>query len=326
MAYLHPDQDGVKERIEQLSGRKVYSPVELVTDTSNYMNVYRGQVLLLNGREFYILGDVAEPRFGMQDQPKYWVKRVVDLETGHVRLIKLVFHEEFTAHIGPIRIPCFRSPEKEARVLDLAKGDDRYMQGVSALDERGNVVRIIDWVYGKTLYETIMGLDMSHETYFHTVFPDILRRLVDVTLPAIQNLHNYSLCHGDIRNDHIIIEEGTGLYRWIDFDLTQRFSDYDEWSIGNVLQFCTGKGMVTFHQVVESEKFPDRVAAKLDENDGSAFLKYRIMNLKKLYPYVPQRLNDVLMHFAKGTHLYYDRVDQMISELQEVLSVDFPNG
>lgn len=322
MKILHPNQEDIKERILQLSGMKVYGKVEIVDNTENYMNIYRGQILKLADREFFIMGDVAEPRFGMQDQPKYWVKRTVDMDTGEIKLIKLVFHEEFTAHIGPIRIPCFRSPEKEGRVLEVTRGDERFMTGTTIMDSAGNPVRVIDWIYGDNIYTRIMNLEIGHEEYFHSMCPDILRNLIGM-IDAIQFLHNYGLCHGDIRNDHIYIDSDLGCYRWIDFDLTQNFGDYDLWSLGNVIQFVTGKGKISFHEVKESNKFSEKIKNSLNAADGAAFLKYRIMNLRKVYGYIPEKLNEILMRFALGTKTFYDTATQMKNDLAEVLDRDF---
>ncbi len=322
----HPNQTEIKERIRDLVGRHYvpYGTVQVVEDTTSIMNIYRGQILRLGDGEYFILGDIHEPRFGMQDQPKYWVKKVADLSDGTVRIIKLVFHEEFVAHMGPIRIRCFRSPEKEARVLELATGNPRFMQGRAFIDPAGNNVRLIDFINGDTLYDTLMNLEMEHEDYFHTRFPGILAQLCDC-MDAIALLHAHGLCHGDIRNDHIIIEDGTELFRWIDFDLTQRFSDYDVWSLGNLLQFCAGKGIRTFHEVESGDIYPDSVRQSLSSDDAMGFYKYRIMNLRKLFGYIPKRFNDILMRFAVNTTTFYDRVDQLSSDVREVLEADFPD-
>ncbi|RJO66126.1 MAG: hypothetical protein C4523_13680 [Myxococcales bacterium] len=322
-ALIHPNQADVKTRIEQFAGQKVYGQIELVEDTTQIMNIYRGQVMRLDMNEYYVLGDVHEPRFGMQDTPKFWVKKAIDLDSGETKIIKLVFHEEFVAHIGALHIRCFRSPEKEARVLDLTRDDDRFMHGYSVLDPKRNVVRVIDFIYGKTLYEWIMDLEMPHEEYFHTLFPIILRELC-TCMKAIQVLHEHGLCHGDIRNDHIIIEQGTKLFRWIDFDLTQDYSDYDVWSFSNILWFCAGMGMTTFHEVANSSAFPDSAKLRLSEDDASAFYRYRILNLKKLYGYIPEALNAILMRFATNSTHFYDRMDQMVADVEEAMAKHFP--
>jgi hypothetical protein len=46
-----------------------------------------------------VVADMREGRFGIDDQPKYWVKKAVELETGELRILKLVFHEEFTTRM-----------------------------------------------------------------------------------------------------------------------------------------------------------------------------------------------------------------------------------
>ena len=313
------EREKLIEKITRATGKKPYGRVELTDDTSIMMNVYRGQVLRLEGREFYILGDVMEPRFGLDDQPKYWVKRAFDLADGSTKILKLVFYEEFTAHVGPIRIRCFRSPQKESRVLDLVRGDPRFMQGLTLEDAYENEVRVIDFIFGKTMYDHIFDLEMDHESYFHTQMPVMLQNFVGC-MEAIDKLHGFDVCHGDIRNDHIIIDRDTGMFRWIDFDLSQHFPDYDVWSLGNLLAFIIGMGMRSFHEVEESDDYSPQVKASLSSSDASSFFHYRIMNLGKLFPYLPKKLNDMLMRFAVNSKIYYETVTQLVDDLSDALA------
>jgi serine/threonine protein kinase len=254
----------------------------------------------------------------MSDEPKYWVKKAVDLETGAAQIIKLVYKEEFTVRVGPLKIRCYRHPRKESQVLELVRGYPHFMQGRALFDICGNEVRAIDYIRGESIFNLILEMSLSHEEYFYTVLPRILRNLKECFL-AIQFLHDHKLCHGDIRNDHIIVEHGTGTYRWIDFDLTQDFSDFDIWSIGNVMQFCVGMGMRTFREVLQSPDFPDAVKHRLCTDDASAFYEHRIMNLQKLFPYIPDRLNDILLHFAVNTTRFYESAAQIVADVGEAL-------
>jgi len=99
-------------------------------DTTEFMNIAYGDVIALDGRHFVIIRDEAERRFGMED-PKFWVKRCRDLETGEFFILKLVFHARFEQNVGPVTIQYYRSPEKESRILDLVRDDLRFMQGVT---------------------------------------------------------------------------------------------------------------------------------------------------------------------------------------------------
>ncbi len=312
-------------RIAALTGWAPPRPVRVTADTSDAMNIARGQVLSLGGRRYVVLGHAYESRFGIQDQPKYWVLRALDLESGAAKIIKTVFHEEFIARIGPLRVRCYRSPEKESRVLALVRGDARFMQGETVRDAGGDLVRVIDHIPGPTIYEHVIAQRLPHAEYFHTEVPRLLRGLLD-SMAAIQGLHDHALCHGDIRNDHLIIERGSGRLRWIDFDLTQDFSDFDIWSIGNVLAFIIGQGIQSFHQVMQSAAFPDAVKACLTPADGSAFYEYRVMNLAKLFPYIPARLGAVLRRFTAGTETYYSRMDQVRADVAEALACGFPGA
>jgi hypothetical protein len=190
------------------------------------------------------------------------------------------------------------------------------MQGRTCRDTRGNLVRVIDFIKGVDLFNYLHSLSLHHEEYIETIFPEILAKTMGC-LGAIQFLHEAGLCHGDIRNDHIFIENETGRFRWIDFDLTQDFPDFDVWSIGNILHCIVGKGFVKFRDVLkERPELRDR----LTEEDASAFFPYRIMNLRKVYPYLPEKLNDVLVNFSVGAPANYDRVEQVLDDLGDCAS------
>ncbi len=319
------DLDQIAGRIKELTGWPRVGPVEIVTDTTEWMDIFRGQVLRLGGRLFLVKGNARETRFGIKDQPKYWVFNTVELETGDRKIIKTVFYEEFRVRIALFKIRCYRSPRKESQVLEFVKDDPRFMQGYTALDEKGNHVRIIDFIRGATFLDYIGSINKSHEQFFAEDLPGILWKLKDC-IEAIALLHEHGTCHGDIRNDHIIIEPSTGRYRWIDFDLTQEVSDFDVWSIGNILSYAVAMGIQSFHKVLKDERIPKRVRESLTADDASAFYEYRIMNLKKLFPYIPPKLSDLLLHFTRRPKAFYTSLSQFVDEYHEMLDTEFPRG
>ncbi len=311
------------EQVKKVIGKKLYSKVSLIKDTTSQINIYRGHVVELEDRRFFVLGDVTEKRFGLDDQPKYWVKKTKELSDGKTRLLKLVFFEEFMAHVGPIRIRCFRSPSKESKVLEIVRGDMRFMQGVTLRDDVGNKVKVIDFIHGPTLYDYIFDINMDHEEYFHTSLPGLLKKLIP-SMEAIKFLHEKNVCHGDIRNDHIFIDRDSGDFRWIDFDLSQHFPDYDVWSFGNILAFLIGKGMLSFHEVNESDDFDPKIISSLRSADAAAFYHYRIMNLGKVYKYIPEKLNNILMRFSAETKMFYESMGDLIEDFGDAV-MDLPS-
>jgi serine/threonine protein kinase len=317
------NRNEISDRISELTGWLTTDKFTIHTDTSDWMRITRGDVLLLEDKYFVVRGNKYETRFGIGEQPKYWVFDVIDLATGDEKIIKMVFHEEFNVRIGVFKIKCFRSPEKEARVLELTLGDKRFMQGYTAKDDKGNLIRIIDFIKGETLLANIHENPKSHEEYFYKDLPGILHKLTE-SLQAIHLLHSNHVCHGDIRNDHIIIERNTGIYRWIDFDLNQHVSDFDTWSIGNILNYAVGKGIVSFSGVMKSSRFSEQVKQSLTPDDSGAFYEYRVMNLKKLFPYIPESLNDILLHFTVKPKVYYTSMTQLLREYREMLKTEFP--
>ena len=231
--------------------------------------------------------------------------------------MKLVFHERFQATVGGIVFDCYRSPQKEARILDLTRGHPRFMQGFSVRDTSDNIIRVLEFIKGKTLADTVLTLGDSHEDYFHNHLPYIVDEFIDL-VEAIQFLHHHREKHGDIRRDHIIRDSATGLARWIDFDFnylhTENMFGYDLFGLGNILVYLVGRGDVTV-QKLQQESSP--ALARLNAHDFNIIFNNRVVNLQKVFPYVPAALSFVLRHFSVGANIYYDASEQFLHDLRE---------
>ncbi len=295
----------------------------IFTDTTNFFTIDYGDIVHVEDRRFLIKGHEREERFGL-DEPKFWVKKAVDLDTGERKIIKLSFFESFETTIGKVRIPCFRHPEKEGAVLQLVGNHPHFMHGCAYHDEKGNNVRVLDIVYGKNFYLHVNAISMEHKQYFKQLLPGILGKLLTL-FESLRLLHENGFKHGDIRNDHIIIEEGTGNYVWIDFDydfdsVENPFS-LDLMGLGNILTYAIGKG---FHNLQEKDAvtgnpiYKDLLPVVVPE-DFSIVHQWRFMNLKKLFPYIPASLNDILAHFTLGSDIFYESVDEIVDDLRTCL-------
>ncbi len=289
-------------------------PLVVWRDTCNYMAIERDHVVVLEGIPFLIRGNEHEGRFGLDEQPKFWVKRAVDLNDGHVYILKLVIEESFKVTVGSLEVLCARNAEKESKVLALVRGDSRFMQGRTLRDSLNNPVRVIDFIRGNDLITQLNSLRVSHEEYCRTALPGVLSQLTH-SLAGLTLLHQAELCHGDIRNDHLLVERDTNCFKWIDFDLDQGFVDFDLWSVGNILHFVVARGFMTFREAIGT--WPGLV---LTRDDASVFFPHRVMNLGKVYPYLPERLNRVLLRFSFGACVRYDRMTQITDDLKESLS------
>jgi serine/threonine protein kinase len=278
-------------------------------------------VVILDGVPYLIRHNAKELRFGLDDEEKFWVKRAIDLESGGRKIIKLVFYEKFTAIVGDIHFECFRSPRKEARILELVKGHKNFMHGKAVSDEKGNLIRVLDYIRGKSLHRIIGSFEMDHETYVYEKLPGILEQYVEC-IRAIGFLHEQGEKHGDIRRDHILVDTETGCFRWIDFDYNYRHREniygYDLFGLGNILVFLVGKGDVL---VRDLEKGGNPAFPRLDLGDVNIVFHNRVVNLQKVYPYIPNALNRVLMHFSRNAKWFYERTDQLLEDLSAV-SVD----
>jgi len=311
-----PTPEALKERIARWFPSFEQSPPPVVhTDATDFFRIGYGDVLMLNGTPYLIRQNAKEGRFGLDDEEKFWVKRSVDLDSGERKIIKLVFYERFTSHVGGIAFQCFRSPKKEARILALVRGHSHFMQGFSAEDAAGNPLRVVDIIVGPTLPTMVNKIQGDHETYFHEHFPNILDHFIR-SVEAIRFLHAHGEKHGDVRRDHIFVDRDTGAYRWIDFDFNyahrENIYGYDLFGLGNILIYLAGRGDLLIQDLIR-EKHPS--LDSLVEEDRNIVFHNRMANLKKIYPYLPEALNRILLHFSKGANWFYEHTNQLLEDL-----------
>lgn len=292
------------------------------TDTTDFTSLDYGDVIHVEDRYFLITSFTKEGRFGVDDQIKPWVPKVEDLATGTPYIVKLVFHETFDMRFGPYTIPCYRSPEKEARILELVHGRPNFMQGVSLLDECGNLIRVINPVGGIRLDKAIHQSQTSHHEYFFNELPGILARFLE-SLLSIGFLHENGFRHGDIRRDHIFVDRNTGEFFWIDFDydfyLPEKPFALDLFELGNILIYLAGKGDYTPREIAADPQMGQPVLHSLVPADISLISQNRIVNLRKLFPYIPEKLNNILLHFSAGAEVFYETVNELHTDLEDAL-------
>ena len=303
---------------DRLGRENVPKRFRIHRDTTDFFRVDYNDVAILGNRPYLIKNCEKEGRFGLDDEPKYWVKRAIDLVDGSTKIIKLVFHEEIEARVGSIVFKCVRSPAKEAAILDMVAGHRNFMHGTSIRDTAGNIVRILDFIRGSRLDDLIYRHAAGHEDFFYEHLPHYLavyRQMVK----AIKFLHDQGQKHGDIRRDHILLDRESGDYRWIDFDYdyyhTANMFGYDIFGLGNLLVFLVGGGDITVQQLQADNS--SRLA-ELTPDDMNIIFNNRVANIQKIYPYVPDALNYILLHFSHGANLYYENTRQLLEDLEEV--------
>lgn len=309
----------IREKIQLYSRFPKPGRLNIVSDTTEFMQIQSGDVLELDGIFYLVRGEEMEGRFGLDGEPKYWVKRAVDLSDGSSKVIKLVFYESFVMQLGAQKIQCFRSPGKEARILDKVRNDPYFMQGFNVWDGAGNLVRIIEKIQGSNFLDYIHSLEMDHKTYFNRVLPQLFKQIINC-IEAISRLHKKEELHGDIRNDHLLLNRKTGIYTWIDFDYSYEWAEnpfgVDLFGLGNILLLTVGKGFHNLPDLAACAPPGQNVVSCLEEADMSLFFKHRIVNLKKLFPYIPDSLNNVLLHFGNGTRVFYDSTEELLHDLR----------
>jgi hypothetical protein len=289
----------------------------IIADTSDFFKLDYNDVVLLGDNAYWVKRYEKEGRFGIDDQPKYWVRRAIDLKTGETKILKLVFHEEFITRIAGLEIKCFRSPRKEARILDLVAQDDRFMHGTWTRDEAGNNVRILEFIYGRSIDRVIEDDDGDHYEYFHQRFPQILAHYIEM-VQAIKFLHDHGEKHGDIRRDHIFWDRERERYRWIDFDYNYLHGEsmfaFDLQGLGNIIIYLVGRGDILVPDLYHNQR---ELFDLLWGEDLNISYKNRVANLKKIFPYIPESLNRVLLHFSHGAKIFYESTGQLLDDLAE---------
>jgi len=286
-------------------------------DTTDFFSVDYDDVVVLGGVPYLVRNNEREGRFGVEDQQKFWVKRAINLINGEIKILKWTFWEEFKIRIGGAVFECVRSPQKEARILNIVRGRQEFMQGETFMDDAGNPLRVIDFIRGKTLEEITLTLGENHEDYFFNHYPGLLSEFI-AAVESIGFLHAKGEKHGDIRRDHLLKDDATGRYRWIDFDYNYRHKaskfSYDMFGLGNILVYITGRGDVTTRNL--SLDAPETLSG-LDADDLNIVFNYRVANLRKVYRYIPDPLNRVLLHFSAGARVYYQSTDELLSDLKD---------
>ncbi|MGW8161450.1 MAG: hypothetical protein ACWGN1_04305, partial [Desulfobulbales bacterium] len=105
-----------------------------------------------------------------------------------------------------------------------------------------------------------------------------------------------------------------GLY--VDLSVEENMSFYaDLFGLGNILVFLVGGGDITIQKLQAEES---SVADKLSSEDMNIIFNNRVANIQKIYPYVPDSLNYILLHFSQGANMYYEGTRQLLEDLGEV--------
>ena len=293
----------------------------IFTDTSDFFAIGPGDMISVGGDNYLVTGEEKEYRFGIED-PKFWVKKVIDNRTRERKIVKLSYTETFTTKLGGVQVRCFRDPQKESDILELVKNNPLFMQGHTCFDSRSNPVRILDIVRGRNFLHHIDQYKLHHETYFWTKLPDILHHLIKA-FEAVDFLHQSGFRHGDIRNDHIMVEHQSGKYVWIDFDYDFELMEnpyiLDVFGLGNILIYAIGKGFHDYYMIKKDTYIYKDLVNRLTPEDFSILHKSRLVNLRKFYPYIPPMLNNVLMHFSQGAYVFYENVKEIIEDINGFL-------
>ena len=131
----------IRQRAREFAGIVLREAPRILQDTSNFFAIDRGDVLDLDGTLYVVCGNEFEGRFGIDEQPKYWVKRAISLISGSTHIVKMVFNESLSTSVGGEQFECMRSASKEVQVLEAVGNHPNFMHGKGVVDASGNLVR-----------------------------------------------------------------------------------------------------------------------------------------------------------------------------------------
>ncbi|WP_051309850.1 hypothetical protein [Desulfogranum japonicum] len=288
---------------------------KVFSDTTDFTAIDYGDVINIENEYFLVTSFTKEGRFGVDEQIKPWVPKVEELTSSRRYIVKLVFHERFDMRMGQFVVTCYRNPEKEAQILELVEGRPHFMQGRPLLDAVGNLVRVIEPINGYRLDKYIHRSGSSHEEYFYYELPSILERYLKC-VEGIIYLHSKGFRHGDIRRDHIFVDRKSGEFSWIDYDydfyLPERPFALDLFELGNILLYLTGREHYTLSDL--SQNYPTALPS-ITPDDMGLLVKTRVVNLKKIFPYIPDSLNNILLHFSTSANVFYESTKEFYDDL-----------
>jgi serine/threonine protein kinase len=287
----------------------------ILEDTTDFYDVDYGDVILLNQRGYLVRGTESEKKFGLEGEPKPWVKSCVDLVTGEKKIVKLTFFEEFACRIEGLKYTCLRNPLKEARILKKIKGNPNFMQGFNVVDAEGNNVRVLDKIKGTSLDNHIRAIPWEHERYYKEKLPELLKKLI-TAFHAMADLHDMGEIHGDITPDHIYVEKDTGRFVWIDFDYDYKEDDdlfgHDIFEMGTLLAFVIGKDYLSLNEI--NNRYPESFE-KITPNDMQSVFPNQLANLRIIHEHIDPSLNGIMLKFSKGSKTRYKSARQLADDL-----------
>ncbi len=183
---MNSDMDFCNEAEKYLAFR----PENLIVHekVDDFFSINRGDIVSLKGSHYLITGIAREKSFGLDEEPKQWVKYAYDLSTGERKILKLIYHEHFDMRYGNHVVHCFRSPAKESLMLESTRGNHCFMQGHTLFSDDAKGVRVIDYIKGKNLFDEIAEYSGSHRRYFRELFPKLLKLFLPC-LDALDALH-----------------------------------------------------------------------------------------------------------------------------------------
>jgi Universal stress protein family len=96
-------RQSVSKRGRVKAGAKKVDKSGWVGFSKDFCRVEYGDVVMLGGRPFLIRHNAKDLRFGLDDEPKFWVKNAIDLEDGSKKIIAAGFDPSRVEVRSPLR-------------------------------------------------------------------------------------------------------------------------------------------------------------------------------------------------------------------------------
>jgi len=89
---------------------------------------------------------------------------------------------------------------------------------------------------------------------------------------------------------------------------------YDLFGLGNVLIYLVGKGDILLPDL---RRRGPGILSRLTEGDMNIVFHNRLANLQKVFAYIPDSLNRILLHFSRGANWFYEETPQLLQDLYQ---------
>lgn len=203
---------------------------------------------------------------------------------------------------------------------------DNIVRGYSLVDESGDILIVTEFTEGEKLQDYLSEFGVDHKRYFLESFPEILNNFMGA-IRGVEHIVKNGF-YNEFAIYHIWIDKKTGRYILFDFDLPstelsklQALKDLESSTISNIggslCEIVAPLGIYEYEAVHDEEMYFDELGIT-----DADFNEYNLLvDLQKVYPYIPDELNKILLRFGRDASNPYTSISELYSDLESVVKL-----